>query len=118
MRGNVKKLKPYPLLSPRPGSIMEWYHKKKAIEDAGMKHVHASGAYITTTLSAKIRDNYHCVLIAKNYEGFLELNRLVSKSFNRIDGHFYYVPRISFDELFSTSDNILIATARRSYGQG
>lgn len=114
----MKILKPYPLPRPRPGSIMECYHKKKAIEDAGMKYVHAIEAYPTTTLSEKIRDNYHCVLIAKNYEGFLELNRLVSKSFNRIDGHFYYVPRISFDELFSTSDNILIATARRSYGQG
>ena len=93
------------------GSIMEWYHKKKAIEDAGMKYVHAVEAYLTTTLSEKIRDNYHCVLIAKNYNGFLELNRLVSKSFDRNDGHFYYVPRISFDELFSTSDNILITTA-------
>lgn len=93
------------------GSVMEWYHKKKAIEDAGMKYVHAIEAYLTTTLSEKIRDNYHCVLIAKNYDGFLELNRLVSKSFNRNDGHFYYVPRISFDELFSTSDNIIITTA-------
>ena len=70
LRGNVKKLKPYPLLSPRPGSIMEWYHKKKAIEDAGMKHVHAIEAYLTPTLSEKIRDNYHCVLIAWNYDGF------------------------------------------------
>ncbi len=93
------------------GSVMEWYHKKKAIEDAGMKYVHAIEAYLTTTLSEKIRDNYHCVLIASNYDGFLELNKLVNKSFNRNDGHFYYVPRISFDELFSTFDNILITTA-------
>ncbi len=109
MRGNVKKLKPYPL--PRPGSIMEWYHKKKAIEDAGMKYVHAIEAYLTTTLVEKNRDNYHRVLVAKNYDGFLELNKLVSQSFNRTDNHFYYVPRISFAELFSTSDNILITTA-------
>ena len=90
---------------------MEWYHKKKAIEDAGMKYVHAVEAYLTTTLSEKIRDNYHCVLIAKNYNGFLELNRLVSKSFDRNGGQFYYVPRISFDDLFSTPDNIFITTA-------
>ena len=93
------------------GSTMEWYHKKKAIEDAGMKYVHAIEAYLTTTLFEKIRDNYHCVLIARNYNGFLELNKLISQSFNRTDNHFYYVPRISFDELFSTSDNILITTA-------
>ena len=111
MRSGVKKLKPYPLLSPRPGSIMEWYHKKKAIEDAGMKYVHAIEAYLITTWVEKIRDNYHCVLIARNYYGFWELNKLVSQGFNRTDNHFYYVPRISFDELFSTSENVLITTA-------
>ena len=76
-----------------------------------MKYVHAIEAYLTTTLSEKIRDNYHCVLIANNYDGFLELNKLVSRSFDRSDNHFYYAPRISFDELFSTSDNIIITTA-------
>ena len=93
------------------GSVFEWWHKKKAIEDAGMKYIHAVEAYLTETLDEKIRDNYHCVLIAKNYEGFKELNKLVSQSFNRKDNHFYYVPRISFKELFETSDNILFTTA-------
>lgn len=93
------------------GSIFEWWHKKCAIEAAGMKYIHAVEAYLTATLDEKIRDNYHCVLIAKNYDGFLELNRLVSKSFNRHDNHFYYVPRISFEELFSTSKNIMITSA-------
>ena len=59
----------------------------------------------------KLRDNYHCVLIAKNYDGFLELNQLSSKSFNRQDGHFYYRPRITIDELINTSDNIIVTTA-------
>ena len=58
-----------------------------------------------------VRDNYHCILIAKNYEGFKELNRLSSKSFNHEDGHFYYNPRITFDELINTSENIIITTA-------
>lgn len=93
------------------GSVFEWYHKKKAIEEAGMKYIHAAEVYLTVSLEEKIRDNYHCVLIARNHEGFLELNRLISNSFNRKDNHFYYVPRISFDELFSTSDNIIVTTA-------
>lgn len=59
----------------------------------------------------KERDNYHVILIAKNYDGVKELNKLVSKSFCRDDFHFYYMPRISLDELFSTSDNIIITTA-------
>lgn len=93
------------------GSVFEWWHKKSAIEVAGMKYIHAVECYLTTTLTEKIRDNYHCVLLAKNYDGFLELNRLVSQSFCRTDNHFYYVPRVTFDELFHTSDNILITTA-------
>ena len=93
------------------GSVFEWWHKKTEIEAAGMKYIHAVEVYLTTTLDEKVRDNYHCVLIAKNYDGFLELNRLISGSFNRKDNHFYYVPRITFDELFATSDNIIITTA-------
>ena len=93
------------------GSLFEWWHKKTAIEAAGMKYLHGIEAYLTESFSEKVRDNYHCVLYAKNYAGFLELNRIVSQSFNRKDNHFYYVPRISFDELFSLSDNIIITTA-------
>ncbi len=93
------------------GSLFEWWHKKCAIEDAGMKYIHAVEAYLTETLTEKVRDNYHCVLIAKNYEGFLELNKLVTNSFTRTDNHFYYVPRISMEEIFKTSDNIIITTA-------
>lgn len=76
-----------------------------------MKYIHAIECYLTASLNEKIRDNYHCVLLARNYDGFLELNKLVSGSFNRNDNHFYYVPRITFDELFATSDNILVTTA-------
>lgn len=93
------------------GSVFEWWHKKCAIEEAGMKYIHAIEAYLTESLEEKVRDNYHCVLLARNYDGFLELNRLISASFNRNDNHFYYTPRISFDELFSTSDNIIMTTA-------
>lgn len=93
------------------GSVMEWWHKKSKIEAAGMKYLHGVEAYLTESLDEKVRDNYHCVLIARNYDGFLELNRMVSRSFNRNDNHFYYVPRISFDELFHSSNNILITTA-------
>lgn len=75
------------------GSVFEWWHKKSAIEAAGMKYIHGIEAYLTLNIDEKIRDNYHCVLLAKNYDGFLELNSLVSKSFCRTDNHFYYVPR-------------------------
>lgn len=93
------------------GSVFEWLHKKEACEKAGLKYIHAEEFYITKSLEEKIRDNYHCLLIAKNYEGVKELNALSSKSFNREDGHYYFNPRITFEELTSTSDNIIISSA-------
>lgn len=95
------------------GCIFEWVHKKQAIEAVGMKYIHACEAYLTEDNDAndKHRDNYHCVLIAKNYDGVKELNKMVSKSFCREDHHYYYTPRITFDELFATSDNIIVTTA-------
>lgn len=93
------------------GSVFEWLHKKDYIESKGMKYIHACEVYVTASSEEKIRDNMHCVLIAKNYEGFKELNRMISKSFNRSDNHFYFTPRIYLDELFNTSDNIIITSA-------
>ena len=93
------------------GNMFNWLKKKEAIEAAGLRYVHCVEAYLTESIDDKVRDNYHCWIGAKNYDGVKELNRLVSKSFSRKDNHFYYYPRISFDELFATSDNILITTA-------
>lgn len=93
------------------GSVFGWLKKKETVEKLGMKYIHAEEFYVTETLEEKIRDNYHCVLIARNYEGVKELNKLSSTSFNREDNHFYYAPRITFEELINTSDNIIICTA-------
>lgn len=96
------------------GNTFGWVKKKEAIEKAGMKYVHGVEAYITedNDLSEKKhRDNYHCILMARNYDGVREINKLVSKSFDRKSNHFYYTPRIYMDELFKTSDNIVITSA-------
>ena len=93
------------------GSFFGWVNKKRHIESAGMKYIHGAEFYITETIDEKIRDNYHCCLYAKNYDGVLELNQLSSISFNRDDNHFYYAPRITIDELLTTSDNVLVSTA-------
>lgn len=93
------------------GNVFSWLHKKEYAEQCGIKYLHCVEAYITESLSQKIRDNYHCVLIARNYDGVLELNQLVSDSYNRQDGHFYYMPRILYDDLERTSSNIIISTA-------
>ena len=100
------------------GCVFDWYGKKDEIEKAGMKYIHAAEFYITEKIDLdennspiKIRDNYHCLLIAKNYDGVREINKLASKSFDRKNGHYFYAPRITFDDLIGTSDNIIVSTA-------
>lgn len=93
------------------GSLFEWHKKKEYCEKRGLKYIHAVEAYVTETLDETIRDNYHCCLYSKNFDGFLELNKLVSKSFNREDGSYYYNPRITVEDLLNTSDNIIMSSA-------
>ena len=100
------------------GTVLSWVSKKLAIERAGMKYIHAQEFYVTEGIDYKptegepklVRDNYHVILIARNLEGVYELNELSSRAFIR-DGHFYYQPRITFNELITTSKNIIITTA-------
>lgn len=57
----------------------------------------------------KIRDNYHTILIAKNYAGLQELNALIDLSTQ--EDHFYYKPRITFDEFKEISNNVIKISA-------
>lgn len=93
------------------GCIFDWYKKKECCEANGIKYIHGIEMYITKTLDEKIRDNYHCCMYSKNYDGFLELNKLISKGFNRENGSYYYAPRITVEDLLNTSDNIIITSA-------
>ena len=93
------------------GSVFAWDLKKEDMEKHGLKYIHAEEFYVTETVDEKIRDNWHCLLIAKNWDGVREINKLASISFDRNDGHYYYAPRITFDDLLHTSDNIIISTA-------
>lgn len=94
------------------GNIYHWYSKMMYAREKGLKFIHGVEAYVTKTLDEKIRDNYHVVLLAKNTQGFYEINQLSSAASNKSDGNrFYYRPRISFEELISTSKNIFVLTA-------
>ena len=94
------------------GSVLHNAAKKQMCEKYGIKYIHGEEFYVTESISDElIRDNYHCILLAKNIEGVREINYLSSISNNKEDGHYYYNPRITLDELMSTSDNVLILTA-------
>ena len=65
--------------------------------------------YQWNEVKQKQRDNYHIILLAKNYEGVKEINSLVSMAND--DNHMYYKPRISFEEASKISDNVIISSA-------
>ncbi len=133
----AKELKMKSIAFTEHGNVFEWLHKKEYCESCKyqkendikdcdscdrfgkcngsnkIKYIHGVEAYVTESLDEKIRDNYHVILLAKNYEAVNEINTLMSHKFacNRDDGHFYYNPRITFDELINTSDNVIITSA-------
>lgn len=78
------------------GNIYNWIEKKMYCNKNGLKYIHGLECYLTETLDTKIRDNFHTILLAKNYDGFMEINRLVDNSFK--DTNFYYKPRLTFDD--------------------
>ena len=57
----------------------------------------------------KVRDNFHTILIARNYAGLQEMNELISRSTH--SDHFYYKPRITFEEFLSLSNNVIKISA-------
>ena len=91
------------------GNIYNWIEKKMYANSKGLKYLHGVECYLTSTLDEKIRDNYHTILIAKNYDGVKEINSLIDLS-TRPD-HMYYKPRITFDEFFAISDNVIKISA-------
>lgn len=91
------------------GKPLNWTEKWAACKRAGIKYIHSVEIYLTETLSKKVRDNYHTILMARNMEGVRELNKLVSLSCDK--NHFYYANRLSFDEFLGISDNIITTSA-------
>ena len=85
--------------------LKETTDEYEVIELKPIKFLYGIEVYLTASLEEKVRDNYHTILISKNYAGFQELNLLIDRSTQ--DDHFYYKPRITFDEFFNISDNII-----------
>lgn len=91
------------------GNIYNNIEKKMYANSKGLKYLHGVEVYLTHSLDEKVRDNYHTILIAKNFEGIKEINLLVDTSTR--EDHVYYKPRITFDEFFNISDNVIKISA-------
>lgn len=98
------------------GGIYDWIKKKQECDKAGIKYIHGIELYLCHHLEDDDRGG-HIGLYAKNWNGVLELNKLVSISSSKgckednSDRHMYYNSRISLEEIMSTSENIIITTA-------
>lgn len=86
-----------------------WVEKKDYCDSKGIRFIFGVETYITYDLSAKVRDNMHTVLLAKNIDGFREINRLMGLATQ--PDHFYYAPRISVDDFLAISPNVIKISA-------
>lgn len=100
------------------GNCYNWIEKKMYCDEKNIKYLHGVECYLTKDLlhtdgensePHKVRDNYHTILIAKNYAGLQELNTLVDLSTR--EDHFYYKPRLTFEEFKNISSNIIKISA-------
>lgn len=91
------------------GNTYNWIEKKIYANEKGLKYVFGIEIYLTETLEERIRDNYHTILLAKNHKGLQEINML-NKLASNIN-HKYYKPRITFQEFFNISDNVIKISA-------
>ena len=91
------------------GNLYNWYEKLRLCKQYGLKYLHGIECYITASHVPKVRDNMHTILIAKNMEGFTEINRLCFLASQ--PDHFHYKPRLSIDEFLNISDNVIKISA-------
>lgn len=100
------------------GKPTQWVRKKMYCDEVGIKYIHGVECYLTKALlqpdpetgeMIKVRDNYHTVLLAKDYAGVLEINEAISRSTD--DEHMYYMGRISFEEFLKLSNHVIATSA-------
>ncbi len=99
------------------GRASGWYKHNQACKKYGIKPIFGIEMYINDELVSigdkekrKRKKDGHIILLAKNkvgYENLLHLNYLSNKD----DEHYYYNPRISFDDLFNHKDGIIVGSA-------
>lgn len=87
------------------GKFLEAYDLCK---QNGLKMVYGAELYMVKDRTKKDNSNYHVVLIAKNQDGFYELNSIISES-NR--SGFYYKPRIDIELLKQLNPNNFFITS-------
>jgi len=87
------------------GNIFEWMELGKKYN---LKMCYGMEAYLVKDRYAKDRSNKHLIVIAKNNDGVMQLNDIMSEA--HLTG-FYYKPRIDYELLFSLNPEDFIITS-------
>ena len=88
------------------GNIFEWLDLSKKY---GLKLIYGTEAYYVKDRFEKDRNNRHLIVIAKNNDGAMQLNDIMTEAHST---GFYYKPRIDYDLVMSLNpDNFVITTA-------
>lgn len=88
------------------GNIFEWMELSKQY---GLKMHYGMEAYYVKDRFAKDRSNKHLIIIAKNNDGVMQLNDIMTEAHST---GFYYKPRIDYELLMSLeSKNFVITSA-------
>ncbi|MEM3408389.1 MAG: DNA polymerase III subunit alpha [Candidatus Micrarchaeia archaeon] len=85
--------------------VIEFYDEMKK---AGIKPIIGVEVYVVPDVSIKTTERYHLILLAKNLDGYKNLNKLVTESY--IKG-FYYKPRVDYKMLEQYHDNLIAMSA-------
>jgi DNA polymerase-3 subunit alpha len=83
----------------------------KKLKKEGIKYIHGCEMYICDDTQIKDMNNkyYHLVILCKNENGRINLNKLISMS--NLEENFYNKPRIDFNKLKEHKEGLLILSA-------
>ena len=87
---------------------------KFAAKHPNIKPILGCEVYVTRHYDHRLKDNnhrgyYHLILLAKNYEGYKNLMKIVSTG--HIEGKYYSKPRVSHEVLEKWHDNLVCLSA-------
>lgn len=98
------------------GAMGDLFRFQLYAKEKGIKPILGNESYVVeelVTMSGKKRvrtKNTHIILLAKNEQGWKNLCHL-SYIANRDEEHFYYKPRITFEELFQYKEGLMVGSA-------
>lgn len=92
------------------GSTSSLLTHYKICKKLGLKFIFGLEAYITDFVTVKERGDYkHICLLAKNYQGYLNILKLATISYK--EENFYYKPRIDWNILKEHLDGLIVTSA-------